>query len=318
MSFDSALRSLKAAADPTRLRILALLSSGEATVGELQAILAQSQPRVSRHLRLLVDGGLVTRFRDGHWVYYRLASAPDIAALIGRILELADRSSPELTADRKHLSRVKREREREAYAGGFGRSWSRVAAPGGRPDPASVMEAIEDAVGDREFGDVLDVGCGGGALLCRLGVPARRLVGVDHDRPMRLLARSRVHQASLPNCTVRDGDLLELPFEDASFDLVLLDEVLSRSRDPRKGLAEARRVLAPSGCLLILDRIHPVASRLAANATSGGLIENQTVALLQELGCRIIRRSWFPGRALEYALFAAALDSQSLRTGTDD
>lgn len=312
MSFDQALQSLKAAADPSRLRLLALLTSGETTVGELQEILGQSQPRVSRHLKLLVDAGLVTRFRDGHWVYYRIADAPAAANLVEQIVNLAGRDAQVLRNDFRGLARVKRERERSVFNKAAARPWSAAA----RPDPASIVEALDDAVGQTTFGDVLDIGSGAGSLAGLLGRRARSIVGVDTSRSMRLLARSRLHRSGLANCTIRDADLHDLPFADGGFDLVVLDEVLGRSDDPLAGLREARRVLRPTGHLVILDRIHPVARRLAPSRQSDGLYENQLLTLLTGLACRVTHRVWFPGRTLEYALFTAAPVRSEMRTGT--
>jgi ArsR family transcriptional regulator len=133
---------------------------------------------------------------------------------------------------------------------------------------------------------------------------------------MRLLARSRVHQSGLANCTVRNGDLVALPFADNSFDLVVLDEVLGASADRRRGLSEAGRVLRRDGRLVIFDRIRPVSRRLSG-ADDGALIENQLAAELGEVGLRVGSRVWLPGRAMEYALLVATPAAEYQRTGTD-
>ena len=310
----SAIQTLKAAADPTRLRLLALLANGEATVGELQEILEQSQPRVSRHLRLLDEAGLVVKFRDGHWIYYRLAATATAQAIVAEALALIGADDEIVDADRMALDRVKRNREREVFRT---EALSTVGVAG-RPSLQSFTEAIDECIGDKRFGDVLDVGCGGGTLLRLLGQRARRAVGVDISRRMRLLARSRLHQAGLANCTVRNGDLMKLPFADDSFDLVILDEVLGLFDDILTGLNEARRVLRPAGQLLIADFVRPVARQLPEQRGSTRLIENQLTAMLSELGYRIAHRIWFPGRVMEYALFAAVPDNLQQRTGTYD
>lgn len=317
MSLVSAIQTLKAAADPTRLRLLALLANGEASVGELQEILEQSQPRVSRHLRLLDEAGLVVKFRDGHWVYYRLASS---LAIIDEVLALLGADDEQVALDRIALDRVKRNRERDVFSE---HDVFRGQGPGGiglaeRPSIESLAEAIDECIGDRRLGDVLDIGCGGGALLRLLGRRARRAVGIDVSRRMRLLARSRLHSAGLANCTVRKGDLAGLPFEDDSFDLVVLDEVLDGSDDVLAGLREAHRVLRPFGQLLIVDRVRPVARQLSAPRGGARLIENQLTATLSEIGYRVAHRIWFPGRVMEFALFAAVPDNFRQRTGTYD
>ncbi len=311
MTLTTAIQTLKAAADPTRLRLLALLANGEATVGELQEILEQSQPRVSRHLRLLDEAGLVVKFRDGHWIYYRLASTP---AIVNEALTLVGTDDDLLVRDRAALDRVKRNREREV----FGAQAVSTSGASGRPSIERIVETIDECIGDRYFGDALDVGCGGGTLLRLLGQRARRVVGVDRSRRMRLLARSRLHQAGLANCTVRKGELGKLPFDDDSFDLVILDEVLNGFDDVLTGLREARRVLRPTGQLLVIDRVQPVARQLPDQRGSARLIGNQLDALLSELGYRVAHRTWFPGRIMEYALFAAVPDNLQQRTGTYD
>jgi len=322
MSLITALKTLKAAADPTRLRLLALLANGEATVGELQEILEQSQPRVSRHLRLLGEAGLVAKFRDGHWIYYRLASAPsalnggELAGeiLAGEILALIDSDDVQVASDRMALDRVKRNREREV----FGARIPGTPGAAERPSTESFAEVIDECIGERHLDDVLDVGCGGGALLRLLGHRSRRAVGIDKSRRMRLLARSRLHQAGLANCTVRKGDLAKLPFDDDSFNRVFLDEVLNDCENILAGLTEARRVLHPAGQLLIADRVLPVARQLPDPQGATRLIENQLTTLLSELGYRVTQRIWFPGRIMEFALFAAELDNLQQRTGTYD
>jgi len=312
MSLAATLKKLKAAADPTRLRLLALLANGEATVGELQEILEQSQPRVSRHLRLLDEAGLVEKFRDGHWIYYRPASAP--SALTDEVLVLIETDDAQVARDRAALDRVKRNREREV----FGARIPGVTGAAERPTAESFAEAIDECIGERRLDNVLDVGCGGGTLLRLLGQRSHRAVGVDNSRRMRLLARSRLHQAGLANCTVRNGDLNKLPFADDSFDLVILDEVLNGCDDVLAGLTEARRVLQPTGQLLIADRVRPVARQLPGLQGGTRLIENQLTALLSELGYRVAQRIWFPGRIMEFALFSAEPDNLQLRTGTYD
>lgn len=314
MSLENAIRILKAAGDATRLRLLALLSNGEATVGELQQILGQSQPRVSRHLRLLGEAALVTKFRDGQWVYYRLASGAAERDFAAQIVGLAGADDLTLAADAAALANVKRARERDVYASAgrhpFGSGFS-VA----RPDARELAAALDDALGDGPLGDVLDIGSGAGSLLCMLGSRARQVVGVDASKRMRLLARSRVHQSGITNCTVRDGELTGLPFGDASFDLVVLDEVLGSAADPRAGLREAIRVLRRDGRLVIVDRIQPVARKLTT--ARGVLVENQLTTQLSELGYRVTTRNWLPGRVMEYALLLAVPAAQQKRTGTD-
>ena len=314
---ESTLHSLKAAADPTRLRLLALLTGGEATVGEFQEILGQSQPRVSRHLRLLDEAGLVTRFRDGQWVYYRLASTPSVVDTARQVIAMIGADDPILNRDREALSRVKRGRERDAYNARHSAPWLGTMN-GDRPTESTLIEAIEEDADENRFGEILEVGCGNGALLCRLAENARNAVGVDASKSMRLLARSRVHQSGLANCTVRGAELHALLFADATFDLIVLNGVLGVAVDTLDILREARRLLGLKGRLMIIDRIQPTTVHLTTDSPHGLLVENQLVAKLGELGYRIFNRTWFPGRVMEYALFSARPEVASIRTGTYD
>ncbi|MGI9343684.1 MAG: ArsR/SmtB family transcription factor [Gammaproteobacteria bacterium] len=313
---DTAVRTIKAAGDPTRIRLLALLAAGEAAVGELQQILGQSQPRVSRHLRILDEAGLVTKFRDGQWIYYCLAVTSAEREFAQNAVGFAGVDDATLRGDAAALATVKKARERDAFAAPMRAASAGGAFTAGRPNPVEFAAAFEDAVGTGSLGDVLDVGSGAGGLLCLLGKRARQVVGVDVSKRMRLLARSRVHQSGLANCTVRNGDLAALPFADETFDLVVLDDVLGASADRRGGLREARRVLRRDGRLVIFDRIRPVARRLSG-VDDGALVENQLAAELGEVGMRVGRRAWLPGRAMEYALLVAIPATEYQRTGTD-
>lgn len=317
MAINAALTLLKAAADPTRLRLLGLLAAGEATVGELVAVLGQSQPRVSRHLKILTEARLVSHFRDGQWVYYRLDPAPALAEVVERVISLARLRDETIAADQAGMVQIRRGRERYAFAGPTGLPlW--VEHAGDRPDGHALLQALADALGPDPLGDVLDIGVGSGAVLRLLAPRARSAVGLDAARGMRVLARSRLQEAGLAHCTIRAGDMRALPFAEMSFDVVVLDEVLSLGEDPQSALDEAVRVLRPAGRLLVLDRVLPAALRLPAHAAGRALYENQLTVMLREAGLKSTSTVWFPGRSLEYALIAAALAPPRTRTGTHD
>lgn len=312
MPLELSVNRLRAAAEPTRLRLLLLLTRGEATVGELQAILAQSQPRVSRHLRLLAEADLVERFRDGQSIYYRLARAPFAHNIAALLEEEIGQDDAQLQADAEALERILHARRRAAFSGP-----ERFAAAhaGARPAAADVEAALQELLGAFDFRDVLDVGCGGGALLPWLSARAGSVTGADNARRMRLLARARTQSDGLSNCTVRAADLHALPFADQSFDLVVLDEVLGSSVDLPVALTEAVRMLRPDARLVILDRVQPAARQLSAEQT--GLVENQLNAALAVAGMRVTGRGWLPGRAPDYAAVAAVPVAAALRTGTN-
>ncbi len=316
MTLDAALGFLKASADPTRLRLLALLASGEATVGELVQVLGQSQPRVSRHLRVLNEARLVSCFRDGQWVYYRSDPAAPAAELLERIVALARSADATLAEDQARMVDIRHKRERYAITAPTGpRLWAEPAA--GRPDPVILGQALDDALGGQGVGDVLDVGVGAGMLLGLLAPRARSAVGLDIARGMRVLARSRLQQAGHAHCTIRAGDMHALPFPDMAFDLVVLDEVLSLSTEPDRALAEAVRVLRPSGRLLLFDRILPAALRLpGSGGGSRGLFENQLAVLLRGAGLRPGSPAWLPAGSPSFALVTAMAAAAPRGTGT--
>jgi DNA-binding transcriptional ArsR family regulator/protein-L-isoaspartate O-methyltransferase len=317
MAINTALTLLKATADPSRLRLLSLLAAGEATVGELVDVLGQSQPRVSRHLKILAEAGLVSHFRDGQWVYYRLESGAVGRELLTGIVDLTQAQDTVIAGDRERMTGIRRRRERYAFAAPTG-PMRPVDLMGERPDEMALNRALTDALGEGKLGDVLDIGVGSGALLQVLAPRARSAVGLDIARGMRVLARSRLQQAGLGQCTIRAGDMHALPFPDLVFDVVILDEVLSRSPEPQRALAQALRVLRPSGHLLILDRIRPAALQLSGQAGRHALFENQLTVMLRGLGLKTSNPVWFPGRAMDYALITAAVAVPQKRTGTDE
>lgn len=310
MNLRDGVRQLEAAAEPTRLRLLVLLSGGEAMVSELVQVLGQSQPRVSRHLRLLTEAGLIAGFREGRATYYRLSPAALRTGVGIYLAALAAGRDPLIADDRASMQALRRGREREALRGHPGTGTA-----------ADVGEALDAVLGAAEpVGDVLDVGSGAGAVLRHLAPRATSLLGIDNAAGMRQLARARLWGNG--HCSIRDGDLHALPCESGSFDLVVLDEVLARSPTPGKALDEARRVLRRTGRLLVIDRVRPVARQLPGKAEAGFLFGNQLASGLAAAGFRIARRQWLPGRAPDRALFLAipraAAAVPTLRTGTDD
>lgn len=326
MRLDHAIGQLEAAADPTRLRLLALLADGEAAVGELTEVLAQSQPRVSRHLRLLSEAGLIEHLRESRRVYYRLAPPALEGGLRLYLGALLGGPDPTVAADRAAMETLRRQRARAVLKDPVLRPRGGAAWP-----EAELAEALDEVLGDRRLGDVLDVGCGSGALLRLLGPRAQSVTGLDTAPAMRELARASLHRSGLVRCSVRHGDAHELPFSDGRFDLVVLDEVLGAGARPSAVLAEASRVLRPGGRLLLLDRILPAVRRLPDDAPGESrppLYENQVAALLRAHGFTTRHRRWLPGRSPDHAVIAAvpaglaagtpggADSAPSTRTGT--
>jgi len=303
MDLGATVNTLKAAADPTRLRLLALLAGGEATVSELQEVLEQSQPRVSRHLRILVEGALAERFRDGHSVYYRVPDEAAARSLVSALLSQISAKDPTFTADSSKMVEVRNARARAAWADKeLLLAAGRAGIPGLSADN-DLARAFAEVPGD--FGDFLDIGSGTGATLCFLAPRARAATGIDISASMRVVARTRVRAAGLSHCTVRRGNMLDLPFADASFDTVLLDQVLSLTDQPRAALREAARVLRPDGRMLVLDRFGPVKAGLRDHSGLGGLAENQLAVMLAEVGYRAGIRRDLAGRLPGFALLLA-------------
>ncbi|BBK44212.1 ArsR family transcriptional regulator [Allostella vacuolata] len=250
---EQLLNGLRAAAEPTRLRILALCAHGELTVSELTQILGQSQPRVSRHLKLLCEAGLLDRFREGTWAFFRLAAGGP-AADLGRLL--VDRIPDEdetVGRDLQRLAAVKAGRAElaAAYFRANAGSWDRVRSL--YVDEQEVEAALLGLLPEREVQDVLDVGTGTGRIVELLGRRGIRAVGVDSSRDMLGVARANLERAQLHQCQVRFADAYQLPMPGASFDAVTVHQVLHYLDDPGEAIAEAARVLRPGGRMIVVD-----------------------------------------------------------------
>jgi len=251
LSFDSLLASLEAAGEVTRLRLIALLCEAELTVSELVAILGQSQPRISRHLKLLVDAGLAEREREGAWAFFRLAERGGALArdLVARIAV----DDPTLQADRRRLdmTREARRKQAAAYFAERAADWDRIRAM--HAPEERVEAAILSMVGDERIYAMLDLGTGAGRMLELLAPLADRAVGVDLNPAMLAIARSRIESLGLRNSWLRQGDIYAPPVERDSFDLVVVHQVLHFLDDPGRAVIEAARALRAHGRLLLVD-----------------------------------------------------------------
>jgi ArsR family transcriptional regulator len=247
------LRALRAAAEPSRLRLLVLCARGELTVTELAQILGQSQPRVSRHLKLLCDAGLLDRAREGSWVFYRLGSGRAVS-LLGRYLaDVCGEQDETIALDLQRLAAIKRQRAElaAAYFRDNAADWHRIRSL--YIDEAEVEAALADIVGALAPRDLLDIGTGTGRMLELLGALVANALGIDQSREMLAVARVNIEQAGLSNCIVRLGDMYQLPLPDASFDAAIIHQVLHYADRPASCIAEAGRVLRPGGSLIIAD-----------------------------------------------------------------
>ncbi|WP_428535892.1 metalloregulator ArsR/SmtB family transcription factor [Rhodopila sp.] len=246
------LASLRAAAEPTRLRLLALAARGAFCVMEFTEILGQSQPRLSRHLKLLCDCGLLDRGREGANVWFALPTGDD-GALARELVARLPADDPVLEADRRQAARVLAERARIASESfrQKGADWDEMRALG---LPAlAVEDALLGLIPAGAAERLLDIGTGTGRVLELLAHRVRQALGVDASKAMLALARARLSGAGLAHCAVRLADMYRLPLADRSFDCVVLQMVLHHAEDPPGVVREAARVLAPNGRLLVID-----------------------------------------------------------------
>ncbi len=232
---------LKALADPIRMRLVALCRQGECSVSELTKVIGLSQPRISQHLKQLCDAGILQRFRDGKWVFYRVTARRSSDSAARR--HLLDLIPVDDAVFRNDLTRLQELRSDSATAG-----HDNIERQGDRV----LYKALVELTVTAQLGDLLDIGCGRGQILKLLGTRANRAVGVDIDSDATRLARTELMLAGLPNCSLRSGDMYRLPFADADFDTIILDDVVADARHPVRALTEARRVLKPKGRLIVL------------------------------------------------------------------
>ena len=247
------LMGLRAAAEPTRLRLLVLCAQGELTVSQLTDILGQSQPRVSRHLKLLCDAGLLDRFREGTWVFYRLAQRARAGELARLLVELVPDADATLALDRERLAAIKHQRAAQAtaYFRANAAQWDRIRSL--YVAEREVEGALQRLLPVDGLRDLLDVGTGTGRMLEIFGPRVSRAVGIDLSREMLAVARVNLERAQLRNCTIRQGDIYQLPFANAAFDAAIFHQVLHYADRPSLAITEAARMLRPQGRLVIVD-----------------------------------------------------------------
>jgi ubiquinone/menaquinone biosynthesis C-methylase UbiE len=253
IAFDDLNATLKAAGEETRLRILVLLAEAELTVSELKEILRQSQPRISRHLKLLAEALLVERFREGAWAFFRRAEHGSATQVARRLIEQLDPADPMIVRDRERLAGVRAARVKAAqeYFRRHAAEWDRIRRLHAADE--AVEAEIRKLLLDRPFRSLLDLGTGTGRILELFGREIERGLGIDLSLDMLAFARSRLDHAGLRNCSVRQGDIFDLSLPRDCFDVVIVHQVLHFLDDGGRAIREAARVLRPQGRLLVVD-----------------------------------------------------------------
>jgi ArsR family transcriptional regulator len=243
----------QALADPTRLRIVALLRLMELSVGELAQVLGQSQPRVSRHLKILADADMLERRKEGSWVFLTLGDAERVAPLFAVIDGWADAGTRALFAsDAARTESIRAERAEAAnrYFAGHAAIWDQIRSL--HVAESEVERAIDQALGRRPLGRLVDVGTGTGRMIELFGPRATQAIGIDRSSEMLRLARVKLEAAGI-HSSLRQGDMYALPLADQSADTIVVHQVLHYAHSPAAAIAEAARVLAPGGTLLVID-----------------------------------------------------------------
>ncbi len=253
ISFDQILNAFRAAGEDTRLRLLAIIAQGELTVTELTQIVGQSQPRVSRHLKILTDAGLLERYREGAWMFYRLAHQAPHGEMIAAVLDKLTLNDKALTRDMEMLARVRTARNETAaaYFKKNAAQWD-ILRQLHLPE-SDIEQAMLDLVGPTPVTNFVDLGTGTGRMLIVFSDIYKTATGFDASRDMLSIARVRLDEAKNISAQVRHADLYSLPIDPLSADLVCLHQVLHFLPDPAKGFFSAAAVLRPGGRLIIAD-----------------------------------------------------------------
>jgi len=253
-SLDGLVATLRAVAEPTRLRLAVLLSRAELTVTEISNVIGQSQPRTSRHLRLLLDANILERAPEGAHVFYRVCDGGGGAELVRRLADQVPAGDPVIAADAAALERVRQARVLAAARYLSSQADEAAVLSSLQVAEADVEHAMLELIGAAEPVErLLDIGTGTGRMLELLAPVSERSVGLDVSRDMVAAARAKLGQARLSRASVRQGDLHRPPFEAGSFDVAVMHHVLHLLDEPGEAIADAARLLRPGGRLLVAD-----------------------------------------------------------------
>ena len=253
IGFADGLSALRAAAEETRLRILLLLDGGELSVSDLTDILGQSQPRISRHLKLLVEAGLIERHREGAWAFFRLSDRVETRSFLRPALAALDPADGQVGRDRERLAAVRRQRAdtAQAFFARLAPRWDGLRSL--HASEEAVEAAVLAAIGTKPVRSLVDLGTGTGRMLQLLAPMAQRTVGLDASHAMLSVARANLERAGLSAVELRQGDIYGPPLVRDSFDLAIVHQVLHYLDDPARAVAQAARLLAPGGRLVVVD-----------------------------------------------------------------
>ena len=255
MNFDlaSMIECLRAAGEPTRLRVLALLRQRDLSVGELVQVLGQSQPRLSHHLKVLTAAGLVERLPEGSFVFYRAANANLGKGFLDGLFAQLDVNEADFARDSERLDEVSaaRAESAEAYFSNIAETWDRLRTL--HYPNEQIETALLELAGPGPFRRVLDFGTGTGRMLSLFAPRAEEAEGIDLSHHMLTVARANLEREGVNGARVRQGNVTAVPFESNSADLVIIHQVLHYMDAPNRAITEASRVLRPGGQLLIVD-----------------------------------------------------------------
>ena len=316
---DELLAGLRSVAEITRLRILFALSHGEMNVTELTHVLQQSQPRVSRHLKLMTEAGLVSRHKEGNWVLFRQREEGRGGALVRALVDMLPGHDAQLQQDLQRLENIRAKRHAAAanYFTANAAQWEQLRSL--HVQEQEVEAALLNLLGKAKFDTLIDLGTGTGRMLELLSPFASKLWGVDQSRDMLAIARGKLEARGLKYAQLRQADIYALPYADASGDLVTIHQVLHFLDDPQRALVEARRVLKPNGILIIVDfapheledlRVSHAHRRLGLSAEQmSGYLVRSGFHLKQH---QVLAPPWLKsGSGLTVSLWLAQAQSQS-------
>ena len=301
-SYDDYIDALRAISEPTRFRLTRLCAQGELTVSELMRIVGQSQPRVSRHLKLLQDAGVLESFREQHWVFYRVAQNSPSQQLVSDLLQHLPADDDLMGFDQTRLNELRDARAKlsEEFVETEVPDWLRLHEYHG--DELRFGDAVRDALAGKEVGHLLDIATGTGRMLKIAGPLAESGVGIDLSKKMVMVARNALAEADLPHLTVRQEDMYQMRFPARHFNTVTIDQVLYFASNPDALIREASRVLKPSGRLLL------VAFTEAANAKTPPAVSiplPDVRSWLEDAGLKIVTTNVLPGDVLDISLLVS-------------